>query len=220
MKICKSLLPKNTFSTHFMYAIAETILVVICILIALQINNWNENKKETQKERAFLKEIRLDFKSNKAQLEAIIAFNKMNYHAGLRLQEILKKFDSENQKVTAINRKYANSIGYYNNLVRRNKSCNPKNESVEALLSSSSFGLITNDTLRRKLIRWKDVLDDYLEEVDFAMQYLFHEYGTQQQNYLFKRTGDQNNNLSREKEKGLIVMITKIIRLTQLQTNN
>jgi hypothetical protein len=41
-KIRQKLLSENKFSKYFIYAIGEIVLVVIGILIALQINNWNE----------------------------------------------------------------------------------------------------------------------------------------------------------------------------------
>jgi hypothetical protein len=44
-KIRQNLLLENKTSKYFKYAIGEIVLVVIGILIALQINNWNENKK-------------------------------------------------------------------------------------------------------------------------------------------------------------------------------
>ena len=44
-KIRFSLLSENKTSKYFKYAFGEIILVVIGILIALQINNWNENRK-------------------------------------------------------------------------------------------------------------------------------------------------------------------------------
>tara|TARA_R110002073_G_scaffold14554_1_gene59262 strand:+ start:30079 stop:30747 length:669 start_codon:yes stop_codon:yes gene_type:complete len=40
------MLTENKFSKYLLYAIGEVILVVIGILIALQINNWNEERKE------------------------------------------------------------------------------------------------------------------------------------------------------------------------------
>jgi hypothetical protein len=230
--IRQNLLQEGKTVQYLKYAIGEIVLVVIGILIAIQINSHYEKKKEQAKEQAFLREINLDFKSNKAQLDSIMEFNRTNHHAGLRLQEILKKFDPINPKVTEANRKFADSIGYYNRLVWRNKSFNPKNGTVEALLNSSSFDLISNDTLRRNLIAWKDVLGDYLEEEEFGMQFLFNEYGpwarenidpenamaifsVQHQNFVFKRTGDLNNNLTMVKEEGLADMINDIIRLTQ-----
>ncbi len=44
-KIRQRLLSENKFSKYLIYAIGEIILVVIGILIALGINNWNENRK-------------------------------------------------------------------------------------------------------------------------------------------------------------------------------
>ena len=86
-------------SKYIKYAIGEIVLVVIGILIALQINNWNERNKELKKEQAFLKEINLDFKSNKSQLDSIISYNKVSLHAGVRLLEIIKLFDLKTQKL-------------------------------------------------------------------------------------------------------------------------
>jgi hypothetical protein len=46
-KIRQNLLMENKTGKYFKYAIGEIILVVIGILIALQINNWNENRKQS-----------------------------------------------------------------------------------------------------------------------------------------------------------------------------
>ena len=43
-KIRQNLVMQNKTSKYFKYAIGEIILVVIGILIALQINNWNSNR--------------------------------------------------------------------------------------------------------------------------------------------------------------------------------
>lgn len=40
-----NMLSENRFTRYLIYASGEIILVVIGILIALQINNWNENRK-------------------------------------------------------------------------------------------------------------------------------------------------------------------------------
>ena len=51
------MLTENKFSKYLIYAIGEIILVVIGILIALQINNWNENRKLRLAELETLSEI-------------------------------------------------------------------------------------------------------------------------------------------------------------------
>lgn len=49
-KIRQRLLTENKFSKYLIYAIGEVVLVVIGIIIALQINNWNESKKAINSE--------------------------------------------------------------------------------------------------------------------------------------------------------------------------
>jgi hypothetical protein len=53
-KIRQNLLSQGKTGRYFKYAIGEIVLVVIGILIALQINNWNENRKQQIKEREIL----------------------------------------------------------------------------------------------------------------------------------------------------------------------
>ena len=57
-KIRQKLLSENKFSKYLFYAIGEIVLVVIGILIALQINNLNEQNKSKKKEKKILSEIR------------------------------------------------------------------------------------------------------------------------------------------------------------------
>lgn len=58
------MLTQSKFSNYFFYAFGEIILVVIGILIALQINNWNENRKNILTESVYLKELQEDFEIN------------------------------------------------------------------------------------------------------------------------------------------------------------
>ncbi len=69
-RIRQRLLSQNRFSKYLVYAIGEVILVVIGILIALQINNWNENRKNTIKAESYILNIKEDLKKD------TISFNK------------------------------------------------------------------------------------------------------------------------------------------------
>ncbi len=53
-KIRQQLLEENRFSKYLLYAIGEIVLVVVGILIALQLDNWNENSKNATKEKEYL----------------------------------------------------------------------------------------------------------------------------------------------------------------------
>lgn len=63
-KIRQNLLMVNKTGKYFKYAIGEIILVVIGILIALQINNWNEGRKKSEKETILIKNIVDDLSSD------------------------------------------------------------------------------------------------------------------------------------------------------------
>ncbi|GAA4806936.1 DUF6090 family protein [Litoribaculum gwangyangense] len=56
-KIRQNLLSEGKTAKYFKYAIGEIVLVVIGILIALQINNWNESRKINKKESLILNEL-------------------------------------------------------------------------------------------------------------------------------------------------------------------
>ena len=60
---------ENKAGKYFKYAIGEIVLVVIGILIALSINNWNENRKNGIKERVILRSLRVNLKENLKLLE-------------------------------------------------------------------------------------------------------------------------------------------------------
>ncbi|QIE58060.1 hypothetical protein G5B37_00295 [Rasiella rasia] len=68
-KIRYDLLGKNKTGKYIKYAIGEIVLVVIGILIALQINNWNEQRKDRTKETILLNQLREDYQANLIQLE-------------------------------------------------------------------------------------------------------------------------------------------------------
>jgi len=63
-KIRQGLLAKNKFSKYLFYALGEIVLVVVGILIALSINNWNEDRKEGDLELEYLERILTDLNSN------------------------------------------------------------------------------------------------------------------------------------------------------------
>ena len=73
-KIRQNLLMENKTSKYFKYAIGEIVLVVIGILIALQINNWNENRKSKQAVRVALSSLISDLKKDTLQLRFDIKF--------------------------------------------------------------------------------------------------------------------------------------------------
>ena len=73
-QIRKGLLEGGATSKYLLYAISEIALVVIGMLIALQINNWNEKRQNKLKVDNLLLKIQKNIKSDLADINAITAF--------------------------------------------------------------------------------------------------------------------------------------------------
>ena len=73
-KIRKQLADDNKFLKYSRYAIGEIVLVVIGILIALQINNWNEDQKDKKLQIRYLKRIHTDIQKDTTYLLQKIHF--------------------------------------------------------------------------------------------------------------------------------------------------
>jgi len=70
--IRKDLMEKNKTGKYLKYALGEIVLVVIGILIALQINNWNENKKLFNKTQTYLNALNTEIETNISNLNIYI----------------------------------------------------------------------------------------------------------------------------------------------------
>lgn len=148
-------LNKNKFSKYILYAIGEIILVVIGILIAVQINGWNEEMKDRSKEKALLAELYKESIENLKQFEE----NKQAYMQSLWACDVLLRNVSKLDLKTSID-----SVMKYGPGVFRGITFDPSNGIVESLISTGEIQLIRNDSLRNYLITWKDVLIDFKEE--------------------------------------------------------
>ena len=82
-----NLMEQNKTARYFKYAIGEIVLVVIGILIALSINNWNEGRKGRILELQYLEGIKTDLESDLPHIE-----NRLR--AILRKLSIMRKIDT------------------------------------------------------------------------------------------------------------------------------
>ncbi len=88
------MLKENKFSKYILYAIGEILLVMIGILLALQVNNWNENRKLRINEISALKELRRNLDQNITQQNIFLEGDSMLFHNGKKLIDILKDENS------------------------------------------------------------------------------------------------------------------------------
>jgi hypothetical protein len=159
-QIRRKMANENRFLQYSRYAIGETVLVVIGILIALSINTWNENRIARNKEKLLLKELNTEFKLNK------IEFDSAQYYHNRALNSaeyIMSKFPIDVKTIDF------DSLGLHSHYMLWYYTFNPSEGITNALSSSSSYDLISNNDLRKTLIGWNDILKDYQEEEILAL---------------------------------------------------
>lgn len=87
--IRQNLIMENKTSKYLKYAIGEIVLVVIGILLALQINNWNQDRLATIEEHNIYKNLNTEFKTNKVLLQEDLNQNNNSLATGRILMDLI-----------------------------------------------------------------------------------------------------------------------------------
>ena len=158
-KIRRKLISENKLSKYLIYAIGEIILVVIGILIALQINNWNENRKNSNQEKVVLETLLENLSLAKNQSEILISEESL---LKKRLISVLGLESSEKRNLII-----PDSLFMY--AVWELQSDQPTFNTYFNLKSTDQLGLIKNKKITEKftdlefaLNRLNDILEDRL----------------------------------------------------------
>ncbi len=141
-KIRQRLLAKNKFREYLIYALGEIILVVIGILIALSINNWNEETKKRAVEVNYLLNIKADLLKEIRNNEIFVNLRLEKAENCFFLLHIPQPVTMEN--VQEYTDKYEQVF-----LV---KAFVPFNNTFKELLSSGNLSLIKNDSIKNALL--------------------------------------------------------------------
>jgi len=89
-KIRQNSIKENKVTNYLKYAVGEIVLVVIGILIAISLNNWNEAQKLNKWEHRFLTDLKSELKTNLEQLEQINNQHLLVGKACIELKSLLK----------------------------------------------------------------------------------------------------------------------------------
>ena len=154
-KIRQNLLTKNKNSEYLKYAVGEIILVVIGILIALSINNWNEERNNFQKQKLLTKNIIEDLKLDFIHINK--SLSEVSGQMNLIDNLISKIFDNKT-------RLSIESIG----LIRYSSDFRP----ISQRNHSESVSSLEDDFIRKLLqsyfLKEDQVTDIFIEYIDIV----------------------------------------------------
>ncbi len=140
---------------YLIYAIGEILLIVIGILIALQINNWNNQKKSNEVEHKLLTEL-YDIVVDDIQfIESTINRNELNQSS---CQIILSHFDKNLPYHDSLNIHFQNANSWAKLLLRTSAFENAKSYGLHLIKNDSTRFLLTN--IYEYRAAWSKTMDD------------------------------------------------------------
>lgn len=137
-------------SNNFTHSIRELTLIVLGIIIALQLNNWNENNKKRQVEIQYLEQLRSDLLSTKQELIEDLKWHVVALDCALKIQLILNSAEP-----------FPDSLAFDFYIATEDTQLFPESAAYESL-KSGGLSIISNDSLRIRLIR---LYETYIERV-------------------------------------------------------
>ena len=172
-KIRQQLLNSGQMKKYSIYALGEIFLVVIGILIALQINNWNEENKTYQKQRSYLELIQTEMSNNldilkkeKLRLNELIE--------GLREIIALKSVTSEQVNEKVLSKSWGKAFG-------KTIRYQYENGTLKELISSGGLKNIDNHEIRNALAS----MESKIQKIK-AQEVQINDYMMKGNNYLEK----------------------------------
>ncbi|BAO76275.1 hypothetical protein [Winogradskyella sp. PG-2] len=142
---------ENKTSKYFKYAIGEIILVVIGILIALQINNWNENRKELSEENSIIQNLYYEFSENKKMYDQKIVDTENAKQTGYSIMNLMGKSEA------LIKKQNIDSLLF---TFLEPGEFRPSENTINDLIQSGRLRLLKNKALKLLLYNWQSQLKD------------------------------------------------------------
>ena len=133
----------------------EIIVIIVGILLAIALNNWNEKRKELVEEQIILKDLQRDFQDNLLQLQQKL--------------EVAKRSDASIEKVvhTLVNKEKdsisSTELELLGAALVIRTTFDPKTGSMNEILGSGKLRVIQNKELRNKLSAWSSHLAEVTE---------------------------------------------------------
>ena len=161
-EIRQKMLTENKFSKYLIYAIGEIILVVFGILIALQINNWNEKQKNRKQELIIFENILQELQNDKVGLTNIIERRTSKASSA----EIMTNYYN-GEKIDKLSDYYFHwtNVLYW-------EAHYPRNIAFKELINSGNVSKIKNASIRNSLL----IINVSYEELFRVREHMYDDY--------------------------------------------
>lgn len=185
-KIRQNLLWEGKTGKYLKYAIGEIVLVVIGILIALQINNWNETRKQHIAEREFITSVKNDLKQDNAFIQLIIK----------GIEPRTEAFETLNRDLPNLYHKERKSLdSVFNIYFKSQRTFYPISGSYESAVSGNQLTAFRNKDLIHKVVKLYnstyDRLIDNGQTLDERWEFLSKKYSHERRTGHFREMNSE-----------------------------
>lgn len=140
---------KIELSKFFRYALGETIIVMIGILLAVEIGNWNDTRKTREVEIEYLQGFKDDLMLDQQKMAELIEIKKQQ---NVSAEHLMNYFIDKPMKVDTFLKKCFQVTSWYD--------FESANNTYNELINSGNLNIISNDKIRRSIINLRE---KYLE---------------------------------------------------------
>jgi len=154
-KIRQQLAYDNNVSKYTRYAIGEIVLVVIGILIALQINNWNNEEIAKKSETILLNQLQADLKVSQGELIDVKSFHLERARACTKILNAFWAPENQNDSIE-------NLIG----VPLSNRIYSPILGTAKSLINSGNIDLISSVELKNSIISYVEKIEYTLKDIE------------------------------------------------------
>ena len=149
-RIRYDLMNQNKTTKYFKYAIGETILVMVGILLAIQVNSWNQKRLDRIEEKTILHNLHNEFQENKILSTQNINLMKGAMKANKAIMSLMGSSGNELQKHNL------DSI-FYESLPAAQFTASE--QSISNIIQGGRMNIIRNQEIKKLLYQWQAQLE-------------------------------------------------------------
>lgn len=147
----RNLIKNNAAGKYFLYAFGEVVLIVLGILVALWIDNWNQERQEIKREQFYLSGLKEEFEVSLLKLDTLIEVNRKSYNTAQELLQLIPRSattEEESQISQLLIEAFSYEIAY-----------NPNNSLLKELINSGRLETLSDTGLRQHLTSWESFVE-------------------------------------------------------------
>lgn len=146
-RVRRQLFHKNRFTRYLVYAFGEILLVVIGILIALQVNNFNEQRRSDAKEQKYLESMRIELLNNLELVKTEIKGLNRSFNGQ---RELIALINAEKDTVGEVELSKILALSFSNVFELKYQD-----GTFKELLYSGGLIYINNDSIKNEVTSWE-----------------------------------------------------------------